>query len=221
METPRIAILIPAFNEEGTIGAVIEGALMFGDVFVSDDGSTDSTSQFSKAHGAMVLTQGSNYGYSSALSFGLSVIIAEGYQLIVTIDADGQHDPADIGHFISHLIADSDIVVGRRPTCARLMERVFGLLTATLSSVSDPLCGMKGFRAELLKAKGTLETYDSVGTEILVYAIAKNYRVTVVSINAGTREGAPRFAGKLRANFLIGMALANGVWKFLAFKLQS
>jgi glycosyltransferase involved in cell wall biosynthesis len=219
VETPQIAILIPAFNEEGTIGAVIGGALKFGDVFVCDDGSTDSTSQSSKVSGATVITQGDNYGYDSALSFGLSFLLERGYQLIVTLDADGQHDPRDIARFISRLMTDSDLVVGRRPKKARLMEKVFGLLTAYFSNVSDPLCGMKGFRADLLRDKGRLKTYGSVGTEILVFAIAKNYRVTVVPIIAGSRADNPRFARTLGANILIASAMANGIRTFLAFRL--
>lgn len=218
METPRIAILIPAFNEERTVGDVITGSLRFGDVFVSDDGSTDSTSDSSRAHGATVISQGANYGYSSALSFGLAFLLEQGYQLIVTLDADGQHDPGDIAHFVNGLMSDSDIVVGRRLKRARLMEKIFGLLTASLSNVSDPLCGMKGFRAELLQDKGELETYESVGTELLVYAIAKHYRVTTVPIIERSRADSPRFAKTLEANVLISLALAKGFRKFLAFR---
>jgi len=211
VETPRIAILIPAFNEEGTIGAVIDDAVKFGDVFVSDDGSTDSTAKLATNHGATIISQGKNCGYSSALSFGYQSLLTRGYSGIVTIDADGQHNPDEIQLFVEGLLDGFDVVVGIRPKKARVMEYVFGLITHSLWGVKDPLCGMKAYKVKILHAKEPLATYDSIGTEILMFSLATGLKVKNIAISGGDRDGTPRFAGKLRANLLIGMALIIGL----------
>jgi glycosyltransferase involved in cell wall biosynthesis len=211
METFRIAILIPAFNEERTIGSVIEGALRFGDVFVSDDGSTDQTAEVAWRSGATVLSQGGNRGYNSALNFGYQSILSKGFSGIVTIDADGQHDPDEVHLFVAGLLDGFDVVVGIRPKKARLMESVFGAITNSLWGVKDPLCGMKGYSAQILRDKGSIGTYNSVGTEVLMFSLASKAKVTSISITGLDRQGSSRFAGKLRANFLIGMSLLSAL----------
>ena len=211
METPRVAILIPAFNEERTIGAVIEGTLKFGDVFVSDDGSTDRTAEVAERSGATVLSQGENHGYNSALNFGYRSLLAKGYFGIITIDADGQHSPDDVQLFVQSLINGFDIVVGIRPRKARVMESVFGIITNYLWGVKDPLCGMKAYNVKILRDKEPLGTYNSIGTEILMCSLASGLKVRSIPISGGDRDGTSRFAGKLRANFLIWIALLNAL----------
>ena len=212
METPRVAILIPAFNEERTIGAVIEGTLKFGDVFVSDDGSTDRTAEVAERSGATVLSQGENHGYNSALNFGYRSLLAKGYFGIVTIDADGQHSPDDVQLFVQSLLNGFDIVIGIRPRKARLMESVFGIITNSFWGIEDPLCGMKAYNVKVLRKKKPLGTYDSIGTEILMFSLASKLKVESIDISGGVRNGAPRFAGTFRANFLIGRALLIALW---------
>jgi glycosyltransferase involved in cell wall biosynthesis len=211
METPRIAILIPAFNEERTIGAVIDGAMRFGDIFVSDDGSTDKTAEVATRSGATVLSQGENHGYNSALNFGYQSLLTKGYSGIVSIDADGQHNPNEIQLFVEGLLDGFDVVLGIRPKKARVMESIFGLVTHSLWGVKDPLCGMKAYKVKILREKDPLATYDSIGTEILMFSLATGLRVKNIAISGGDRDGTPRFAGKLRANLLIGMALIIGL----------
>jgi len=206
METPRIAILIPAFNEEKTIADVIQGALRFGDVFVSDDGSTDKTAEVAERSGATILSQGGNHGYNSALNFGYQSLLNRGYFGIVTIDADGQHSSNDLHFFVEGLLHGFDVVVGIRPKKARVMESVFGAITNYLWGVKDPLCGMKAYNIKVINDKEPLGTYNSIGTEILMFSLASRLKVESVPISGKDRDGTPRFAGKLRANFLIGMA---------------
>jgi len=207
METPRIAILIPAFNEEKTIADVIQGALRFGDVFVSDDGSTDKTAEVAEKSGATILSQGKNHGYDSALNFGYQSIRDKRYFGLVTIDADGQHNPDDVELLVEGLLHGFDIVVGIRPKKARVMESVFGIITNSLWGVKDPLCGMKAYNVKVLRDKEPLGTYNSIGTEILMFSLVSGLKVKSIPINGGNRNGHPRFAGRLRANHLIGMAL--------------
>ena len=211
METPRIAILIPAFNEEKTIADVIQGALRFGDVFVSDDGSTDKTAEVAKRSGATILSQGNTQGYNPALNFGYQSLLNKGYFGIATIDADGQHSSDDLHFFVEGLLQGFDIVVGIRPRKARVMESVFGIITNYLWGVKDPLCGMKAYNVKILRDKEPLGTYNSIGTEILMCSLASGLKVRSIPISGGDRDGTSRFAGKLRANFLIWIALLNAL----------
>jgi glycosyltransferase involved in cell wall biosynthesis len=207
LATPRVAILIAAYNEEKTISEVVLGASNFGQVFVSDDGSTDATAEAALRSGAVVLSQGSNQGYDSALAFGLSKLSREEFDFVITMDADGQHDFGDILLFEGALTAGAFLVVGTRPRKARLMEKVFGFFTTVIWGVPDPLCGMKGYRISLLRDKRKIKTYDSVGTEILMFALNNGLRVDCVPISGKERDGKPRFAGVVRANLVIGLSL--------------
>jgi len=211
---PRVAIVIPAFNEEQTIRDVVKGAKEFGDVIVSDDCSTDATKSIARAEGATVVSQGANRGYDSALAFGIDSAIKQGCIGVVTMDADGQHNYQDISLFTRGLTNGLDVVVGIRPQKARWMEVVFAQITNTRWGVVDPLCGMKGYSLKLLSQKKDIKTYDSVGTELLMFALSRRMRVDSVFISTAPRDGSPRFAGKLRANVMILKALVDGLKMF-------
>jgi hypothetical protein len=79
---------------------------------------------------------------------------------------------------------------------------------------------MKVFKVSLLRDKGKLDEFDPLGTEMLVFAIAKNHRVTVVPIIDRRNADNPRFAKTLKANILIAFTLANGVRALLAVRLR-
>ena len=215
MATPRVGLLIPAYNEEGTIGNVILAVSGFGQVFVVDDGSHDATADIAQRHGAVVLSQGGNFGYDSALSFGLSTLRDLEFDFVVTLDADGQHDFNDVQPLLDELVAGADLVVGNRPQKARFMERAFGLFTNSLWGVGDPLCGMKGYQTSLLLRKSKLKSYNSVGTEVLMFALNHGFTVKSIPISGRERLGKSRFAGVLRGNFIIAIALVVALTNFL------
>ena len=107
--------LIPAHNEASRIGPVIEGARRHLPVFVVDDGSTDDTAAVAGAAGARVIRQPANLGKGEALKAGFRRAIADGAAAVVTLDADGQHDPAEIPSFRDRWRATgADLVVGAR-----------------------------------------------------------------------------------------------------------
>jgi hypothetical protein len=133
------------------------------------------------------------------------------FDFVITMDADGQHDFRDIPSFVTVLAAGADLVVGQRPQKARLMEKLFGIFTSCVWGVADPLCGMKGYRTSLLRIKKVAKTYDSVGTEVLMFALTKGFDVESIPISVQERDGKPRFTGFLRANLIIGFAFAIAV----------
>ena len=107
--------LIPAHNEAPRIEPVIHGALAHLPVLVVDDGSTDNTAEVARAAGAQVLTQTPNQGKGAALKAGFRRALELGSEAVLTLDADGQHDPAEIPNFLAAYAERSpDLLIGAR-----------------------------------------------------------------------------------------------------------
>jgi len=107
--------LIPAHNEAPRIEPVIRGALAHLPVLVVDDGSTDNTADVARAAGAQVLTQTPNQGKGAALKAGFRRALELGSEAVLTLDADGQHDPAEIPSFLAAYRQRSpDLLIGAR-----------------------------------------------------------------------------------------------------------
>lgn len=118
-----VLVLIPAHDEAPRIAPVIAGALHAAPVVVVDDGSTDATGEVAAAAGATVLTQRPNQGKGAALRTGFRHALETGAEAVVTLDADGQHDPAEIPRLLAARASSRDatpdgaipeLVIGRR-----------------------------------------------------------------------------------------------------------
>jgi glycosyltransferase involved in cell wall biosynthesis len=111
-----IVAVIPAHDEAPRIAAVVEAARAFLRVIVVDDGSSDATADVARAAGAEVIEQRPNQGKGAALRAGFRRALDEGAEAILTLDADGQHDPTEIPPFLAAWAVESrpDLVVGRR-----------------------------------------------------------------------------------------------------------
>jgi glycosyltransferase involved in cell wall biosynthesis len=111
----KIHALIPGYNEAERIRAVIEAARAFLPVVVVDDGSSDDTAAIAEAAGATVLRQVPNQGKGAALKRGFRWAIDNGADAVLMLDADGQHDPAEIPKFMhAHTTHQSDLIIGYR-----------------------------------------------------------------------------------------------------------
>jgi len=107
--------LVPALDAAGTIAGVVEGALRHvGRVVVVDDGSTDDTGAVAASAGAEVIAHPENMGKGDALMTGFGYASSNGYDVVVTLDADGQHDPGEIPKLLDALETGADIAVGAR-----------------------------------------------------------------------------------------------------------
>jgi glycosyltransferase involved in cell wall biosynthesis len=96
----RILALVPAHDEALRIGRVVEGAGRHLPVLVVDDGSSDATAELAEGAGAMVIRQSPNQGKGAALRAGFAAALEGGAQAVITLDGDGQHDPAEIPAFL-------------------------------------------------------------------------------------------------------------------------
>ncbi len=112
----KICVVIPAYNATQTIRDVVKGSLQYvSDVIVADDGSTDNTADIAAEAGARVMLIEKNFGKGNALKALFRKAIDEGYDAVISVDADGQHDPADIPRFIeSHYNCPESVIVGSR-----------------------------------------------------------------------------------------------------------
>jgi glycosyltransferase involved in cell wall biosynthesis len=114
-DLPRVLALIPAYNEEHHIADVVAATRLHLPVLVVDDGSTDESAARAEVAGALVLRQSPNQGKGTALRAGFRYAIQNNFQAVVTLDADGQHDPAEIPKFIDrYQQKPADLVIGAR-----------------------------------------------------------------------------------------------------------
>ena len=174
---PGVVGLIPGYNEGPRIGAVVRGALEHLPVIVVDDGSRDDTAARAREAGATVLEQQPNQGKGAALRAGFARAIATGFEAALTLDADGQHDPAEIPSFLSAWAADPrpDLVIGRRnframPPVRRLSNELGGraLSWAVGRHIPDNQSGYRLVSRRLMEA--TLDS-DEGGFEFEVEMI--------------------------------------------------
>jgi glycosyltransferase involved in cell wall biosynthesis len=202
-----IGIVIPAFNEANTIGQVVKDAAHYGTPIVVDDASTDNTADVALAMGAKVVIHPVNRGYDAALNSGFQRASEMRMQVVITLDADGQHDPSLIQEFINGIESGFDIVLGVRGRHQRLAENLFALYTRARYGLKDPLCGMKAYKSFLYQKLGHFDSYGSIGTELMLHAVKNGYQYTQIAIAVRDRIDAPRFGKIFSANYKIMRAM--------------
>jgi glycosyltransferase involved in cell wall biosynthesis len=184
----RISVVIPARNEGSRIGAVIAEAQSYaGEVVVVDDCSSDDTGAVASGLGARVVANELKAGYLGAIKTGFRRATGE---IVVTLDADGEHDPRDIPRLVEPILAgDADLVLGRRPEIARFSERLINRLTNLRVRVADSGTGYRAVRTDLAR---TLELNAPCTCGILVLeAHSLGARTTEVPVSIRT-TGKPR-----------------------------
>jgi len=179
-----ISLIIPAYNEEKTIGEIIDRARKFVDeIIVVDDGSTDNTRKIALKHKAIVISHRNNKGYIEALKTGFKY--ANG-NIFVTMDADGEHDPNDIPKLVKPILENkADLVLGVREKIS-FSERIITWITRIRVNVLDASTGFRAIRREIaLKMK--LKGKCTCGTFILE-AAKLGARVTQIKIKTRKRR---------------------------------
>ncbi|ADT85074.1 glycosyltransferase family 2 protein [Thermococcus barophilus] len=191
----RVLIVIPAYNEELTIGSVVALAKKYGDVLVVDDGSKDRTSEIAREVGAVVLKHKTNRGKGQALKTGFEHALANDYDAVVCLDADGQHNPEEIPLLLKPIIeGEADLVIGSRylnnahkniPFYRRLGLWVLNKTTVLASGVKIT-DSQSGFRALSRKALKSLELNADgyhVESEMIHELAEKGLKIVEVPIN--------------------------------------
>ncbi|KKG75472.1 glycosyltransferase family 2 protein [Methanosarcina mazei] len=154
----KIAVILPAYNEEVSIGSIVLLSRKYADrVIVVDEGSTDRTAELAAIAGAEVIVHSSNIGKGMAFKTGFAA--AEGADIIVTMDSDGQHNPADIPKLVAPVLSgEADMVNGSRylngretdtPAYRRVGQAILDRATVMNSDVkiTDSQSGFRAFSA--------------------------------------------------------------------------
>lgn len=213
MDRSRVGIVIPAFNESATIQSVVGATEAYGLPIVVDDGSIDKTSELAASAGAVVVSHSQNCGYDSALNSGFKKAAELGLDIIITVDADGQHDASLISNFIDQIDAGADIVIGVRNQLQRFSEHLFAWYSNIRFGIQDPLCGMKAYRTEVYESLGHFDSYNSIGTELMIFAAKNRFNICQVLIKVRDRNGQPRFGKMLSGNYKIIRAMLMSPWR--------
>lgn len=211
MERHRIAIVIPAYNESRTIKAVVLNTLKYGIPIIVDDGSSDNTAELAEMSGGIVIKHDVNCGYDKALGSGFVKADELGCEYVVTIDADGQHNPDILEAYIKLLDEGAEVVIGTRDRLQRVAEYIFAWVASVKWGILDPLCGMKAYRISAYRALGHFDSYGSVGTELVVFAAKSGMKISQLPIKTRDRVDAPRFGNRFSSNKRIMHALWNGL----------
>lgn len=219
MDRSRIGIVIPALNEAATIAAVVERVREYGQPIVVDDGSRDATAELARGAGAQVVTHAVNRGYDGALNSGFARAAELDCQYVITIDADGQHNPEQLREMIAHLEQGNDVVLGVRDRFQRIGETIFAKCARMLWRISDPLCGMKGYRIGLYRKLGHFDSFQSIGSELAVRSVAAGCKFVEMPVITRDRADAPRFGRVMSANRRILRAMFILMARHLTGKL--
>lgn len=219
-------LVVPAWNEESTIGAVLDEITencADADVVVVNDGSTDATAHVAAGRGVPVLDLPFNLGVGGAMRAGFRYALHAGYDVAVQVDADGQHDPRDVARLVAALCEKSaDIVLGSRFTGSGSYEvrgpRRWAMtsLSKVLSHISgtrltDTTSGYKAYsrRALRLFARNYPAEYLGDTVEALVIAARSGLSITEIGITMRSRAGGQASHGPLKSTvFLTRAALA-------------
>lgn len=194
-------IVIPAYNEEKTIGDVVRQCKILDTnptILVVDDGSKDQTGDRAREEGAIVVRHPINRGLGAAISTGLEAALRLGADIIVTLDADGQHDPSEVAALIQPIErGEADVVIGSRflkvqsekckvqscssnfkiPTIRKIANAVGNMVTAFLFGirVTDSQSGFRAFSrhaAERIKIRtNTMEVSSEIIREIKLHSL--------------------------------------------------
>ena len=183
----RLLILIPAYNEQAAIREVVHSVKQTvpqGDVLVVDDGSADNTAQEAAAAGAIVVRNPFNLCIGGAVQTGLKFAQERGYNMVIRVDGDGQHNPADIQSVYAALQADkADVVIGSRflsqqaifsiPWSRRLGIRFFAFMVSCLtrSRATDTTSGFMGLNRPAIEtlSKYIPQDYPEVESRIILH----------------------------------------------------
>jgi glycosyltransferase involved in cell wall biosynthesis len=219
----KICAVVPAFNEGENVGGLVRKLLSYvKEVIVVDDGSADDTFKEAQDAGATVLRHLRNCGKGAALRTGFNHALKAGYDGVITLDADGQHDYREVPLFINEVEkCGADIVLGTRmgsvrgmPLIRLLTNIVTSLIVSILSRqrITDSQTGFRLIKREVLeKARLTTTNYETE-SEILIKASRKGFKITEIPIKTIYRNQASNINAFIDTLRFIRLVLKMGLW---------
>ena len=196
----KICILIPAYNAQETLGFVLKKIEPLKiDTVVVDDGSSDETKRVALEYGAQLLVHPVNLGKGAALRTGFQYLLQKDYQVVITLDADGQHDPSEIPFLFKIfqsvkpdiLIASRAAEFGKMTFLRRFWNRLGVRAVARLchSDITDSQSGFRLIRGEVLREVDLSTSRFETELELLINACKKGFGVLSVPIKTQKVDG--------------------------------
>ena len=200
----QLVAVVPAWNEEGAIGRVVDEIRAFdptATIVVVDDASSDDTAAVAETHGAIVLRLPFNVGISGAVQTGFRYARDEGYGVAVRFDGDGQHDASELGKLLGPLQTGSaDLVIGSRfvdpggtyrpPFARRIGIRVFARLVTVLGGqrVTDTTSGFVALNRPGIELFAVEYPHDYPEVESTLVAVRSGLRLAQVQVDMRERQ---------------------------------
>jgi len=198
---PRVVIVIPARNEEACIGPVLaetSGLYPGYDIVVVDDASSDRTGEIARAAGAVVLRAPVNLGYGGAVQAGFKYAYARDYDIVVLLDADGQHDPRYVASLVE-AAGEYDFVVGSRfrgtahydiPPIRKAGMKVFSAIATVITGqrITDTSSGFQALRRPVFAMFATTPyPVDFPDADTIIWIARHGFKVGEVPVEMHQR----------------------------------
>jgi glycosyltransferase involved in cell wall biosynthesis len=199
-----ILILIPAFNEQLSIGEVVKGVRSYLErarILVVDDGSSDRTSTVAQEAGACVVRHPFNLGVGTALQTGYKYAVQNGFSYVIQLDADGQHSPSFLPRFIEKLReTEADLIIGSRflagnttriPFARKAGNALFAWIVTVLigEKLSDPTSGFRALKSTVLQfCIGDTYGFDYPDADFLLTIHKMGFRIEEIPIDVLERR---------------------------------
>jgi glycosyltransferase involved in cell wall biosynthesis len=222
-----LVVVVAAYNEAASVGSVVKAVPdhvsgLATEVIVVVDGALDRTAEVAEEAGALVCDVPTNRGQGAALRLGYHLARERGAEYIMTTDADGQYESADMDRVMAPLVAgEADFVSGSRrlgSTTSKDAVRNLGVVvfagiitTLIRHKVTDPSCGLRAMRADVTGSV-VLDQPQYQASELLIGAAMAGYRLKEVPIAMKARKSGK---SKKAGNFVYGMRFCSvvlGTW---------
>jgi glycosyltransferase involved in cell wall biosynthesis len=220
-------VLIPAYNAGAALDHVVREARALGtglEVLVVDDGSTDSTARIARGGGATVVSHPVNLGKGAALRTGFDRFLASGRKAVVTLDADGQHSPAEIPSLVRcWLETGADIVIGTRRRNVggmpplRVITNTLGSLLVSLSAgtwIRDSQSGYRLLGRRVVDEVRTTSPGYLAESEILIRAATRGFTIREAPISTIYRGERSYIHPVKQPLLFLGLIIRSFLWRF-------
>jgi glycosyltransferase involved in cell wall biosynthesis len=221
----KLAVVIPALNEEACLPLVLAALPAVGHVLVVDNGSTDRTQEVARAGGAVVLVQPIR-GYGGACQVGIQAAAQRGAEVVIILDADHSFDPLQMATLAQPILNDqADMVLGDRTVTAEpgalTPQQRFGnrVATALIRGITGHRYRDMGpFRAIRTRSLVAMQLCDpdfGWNVEMQIKAIRVGLRVLEVPVSCRARQaGQSKISGSLRGSAAAGFKMMRATWRY-------
>jgi hypothetical protein len=217
-----LVFVIPCFNEEKTIGSLVNSIRNMGDVLIIDDCSSDNSFKESTKNKALIYKNEINIGYHKSLLKGILLAKRYGYKYCITLDADKQHPIKEIPRIYNILKTNIKLVHTIRGKIDRPGEIFLSFISNLILKIKDPISGFRGYAIQSFPDSfiENQSDIDLIGMNLLLFVVLnKNNEYECIRIKTKKREDKSRYGIGLKTNLKIIKVTFKIIYFFLIKKL--